>query len=295
MATEVMTKTKSGRGGVTSYMSAAMIRKKIIMMILGLVIGLMFLFPLYWLAINSFKTDLEVFSGLTFYPHKFTVDPWLEQLTSRDFLASLRNSFLIASISMSISFVLGVSAAYGLARFAIRGKAGVLLIFLVTQMMPSSLLLTPLFLTFSKAGLLNSFGAPAMAIASGSVPFIVITLRPYFARLPKSLDDAARIDGCSVFGSFVRIMLPVIRTGLITIVVISFLHGWNDLIYSMTFNVNDSMRPLTANIYKYMDKYGTKWNFIMAYGMILVIPVTLMFTFLQKYIVGGLAAGSVKE
>jgi multiple sugar transport system permease protein len=90
-------------------------------------------------------------------------------------------------------------------------------------------------------------------------------------------------------------MLPVIRTGLITIVVISFLHGWNDLIYSMTFNVNDSMRPLTANIYKYMDKYGTKWNFIMAYGMILVIPVTLMFTFLQKYIVGGLAAGSVKE
>jgi multiple sugar transport system permease protein len=295
MATEVMTKTKSGRGGVTSYMSAAMIRKKIIMMVLGLVIGLMFLFPLYWLAINSFKTDLEVFSGLTFYPHKFTVTPWLEQLTSRDFLASLRNSFLIASISMSISFVLGVSAAYGLARFAIRGKAGVLLIFLVTQMMPSSLLLTPLFLTFSKAGLLNSFGAPAMAIASGSVPFIVITLRPYFARLPKSLDDAARIDGCSVFGSFVRIMLPVIRTGLITIVVISFLHGWNDLIYSMTFNVNDSMRPLTANIYKYMDKYGTKWNFIMAYGMILVIPVTLMFTFLQKYIVGGLAAGSVKE
>jgi len=90
-------------------------------------------------------------------------------------------------------------------------------------------------------------------------------------------------------------MLPIIRTGIITILVISFLHGWNDLIYSMTFNTNDAMRPLTANLSKYMNQFGIRWNYIMAYGMILVTPVTLAFIFLQKYIIGGLTQGAVKE
>ena len=90
-------------------------------------------------------------------------------------------------------------------------------------------------------------------------------------------------------------MIPAVKTGIITIVVISFLNGWNDLVYSMTFNVNAEMRPLTANIYKFQNAYGTKWNCIMAYGTILVIPVVLLFIFLQKYIVGGLVAGAVKD
>ena len=90
-------------------------------------------------------------------------------------------------------------------------------------------------------------------------------------------------------------MIPAIKTGIITVLVISFLNGWNDLAYSMTFNVKPEMRPLTANIYKFQSKYGTKWNCIMAYGAILVLPVILLFVFLQKYIVGGLTAGAVKE
>ena len=90
-------------------------------------------------------------------------------------------------------------------------------------------------------------------------------------------------------------MLPIARVGIVTCLVFCFLHGWNDLVYSMTFNVKADMRPLTANIYKFMDKYGTKWNQIMAYGMILVVPVLIIFVCLQKYIVGGLTSGAVKE
>ena len=90
-------------------------------------------------------------------------------------------------------------------------------------------------------------------------------------------------------------MIPAVKTGIITIVVISFLNGWNDLIFSQTFNVQPEMRPLTANISKFQNAYGTKWNAIMAYGSILVLPVVLMFVFLQKYIVGGLTAGAVKD
>lgn len=162
-------------------------------------------------------------------------------------------------------------------------------------MLPASLMLTPMYLIFSKMHLLNTYFGPALAISSGSIPFIVVTLRPYFKSIPSALDDAARIDGCNVLQSFLMIMLPVIKTGIITVLVISFLNGWNDLAYSMTFNVQANMRPLTANIYKFQNKYGTKWNCIMAYGTILVLPVITIFIFLQKYIVGGLTAGSVKE
>jgi len=244
----------------------------------------------------SFKTDMESFGKLvTYYPHQFTFDPWLQNLQDKDFLASLKNSACIAVCAMCISLVFGVPAAYGMGRYKVPGQKGFLLTFLVTQMLPASLMLTPMYLIFNKIGLLGTYIGPALAIASGTVPFIIVTLRPYFKSIPASLDDAARIDGCGVYKSFFKIMLPAIKTGVITVVVISFLNGWNDLAYSMTFNVKPEMRPLTANIYKFQSKYGTKWNCIMAYGAILVLPVVIIFVFLQKYIVGGLTAGAVKE
>ncbi len=270
--------------------------KRLGMNLIAVLIAATFLFPLYWILISSLKTDVEIFDkNISFWPRVVTVNPWVTQLGDKEFLASLFNSFAIAICNMALSTLFGLSAAYGLARFNLPFKRTVMLLFLVTQMMPNSLLLTPLYLTFTKMGLLNSYPAPVMAIATGSIPFIVVTLRPFFLSLPKSLDEAARIDGCNALTSFLRIMVPIARVGIVTCLVFCFLHGWNDLVYSMTFNVKANMRPLTANIYKYMDKYGTKWNQIMAYGMILVIPVVLIFVGLQKYIVGGLTAGAIKE
>lgn len=270
--------------------------KHLLMNLLAIFIAFIFLFPIYWLLISSLKTDVEIFDkNISYWPREMTVMPWVTQLTDTDFGFSIRNSFVIALANMALATVLGTAAAYSLARFRFPFKRAIMLTFLVTQMMPGSLLLTPLYLMFTKAKLLNTYIAPVLAIATGSIPFIVVTLRPYFLSLPKSLDEAARIDGCNAFTSFLRIMLPIARTGLITCMVFGFLHGWNDLVYSMTFNIKTNMRPLTANIYKFMDKYGTRWNQIMAYGMILVIPVLLIFIFLQKYIIGGLTTGAVKE
>jgi len=264
--------------------------------VVAILIAIVFLFPIYWLVVTSLKTDVEIMGKtLTYFPKLISFNAWKEQFQDKAFLISLRNSVIIASLAMTISLTVGIPASYAMGRFNIPGKKLILLTFLITQMMPSSLLLTPLYLIFAKTYLLNSFLAPAMAVASGSIPFIIITLRPYFMNLSKTLDDAARIDGCNAFTSFLFIMLPTVKTGVITVLTISFLQGWNDLVYSMTFNTNAYMRPLTANIYKFMDKYGMRWNCIMAYGLVLVIPVVLAFIFLQKYIVGGMTAGAVKE
>ncbi|MBQ9065177.1 MAG: carbohydrate ABC transporter permease [Blautia sp.] len=278
------------------YRSPREKRRNIILCIIALLLAIAFLFPLYWILCMSFKSDSESFGKIvTYYPHNFTVQPWIENFSDKDFLASLKNSTCIALMSMCISMVLGVTAAYGMGRYKVPGSKGFMLSFLVTQMLPASLMLTPMYLIFSKLHLLGTYIGPALAIASGSVPFIVVTLRPYFKNVPTALDDAARIDGCNVLQSFIRIMIPAIKTGIITVLVISFLNGWNDLAYSMTFNVKPEMRPLTANIYRFQNKYGTKWNCIMAYGAILVLPVILLFVFLQKYIVSGMTAGAVKE
>ena len=264
--------------------------------VVAILIAFVFLFPIYWLVVTSLKTDVEIMGKtLTYFPSLISFDAWKLQFQDKAFLISLRNSVIIASLAMTISLTIGIPASYAMGRFNIPGKKLILLTFLITQMMPSSLLLTPLYLIFAKTNLLNTFFAPAMAVASGSIPFIIITLRPYFMNLSKTLDDAARIDGCNAFTSFLFIMLPTVKTGVITVLTISFLQGWNDLVYSMTFNTSTYMRPLTANIYKFMDKYGMRWNCIMAYGLVLVIPVVLAFIFLQKYIVGGMTAGSVKE
>ena len=244
-------------------------RKNLVNCILAVIIAILFLFPIYWLVAMSFKSDAESFGKIvTYYPHSFTLDPWIQNFTDAEFLKSLKNSMIIALLSMVLSMTFGVPAAYGMGRYRVPGSKGFLLTFLVTQMLPASLMLTPMYLIFNKLHLLGTYLGPALAISSGSVPFIVVTLRPYFKSVPTALDDAARI---------------------------SFLNGWNDLAYSMTFNVKPEMRPLTANIYKFQSKWGTKWNCIMAYGTILVLPVILLFVFLQKYIVGGLAAGAVKE
>ena len=271
-------------------------KKEFINSAIAVIIAIIFLFPIYWLVQISFKSDSETFGKvLTYFPHEFTIDPWLVNLEDATFLLSLRNSFINAACTMLITLLLGVPAAYGMGRYKVRGSNVFLLTFLVSQMLPGSLTLTPIYLIFNKIGLLGSHIAAPVAIAATSIPFAIVTLRPYFKSVPIALDEAARLDGCNSLRAFISVMIPAVKTGIITIIVISFLNGWNDLIFSMTFNVGAEMRPLTANIYKFQNAYGTKWNCIMAYGTILVIPVILLFIFMQKYIIGGLTAGAVKD
>ncbi|WP_341876705.1 carbohydrate ABC transporter permease [Defluviitalea saccharophila] len=270
--------------------------RSIIYSIIGILIGAVFLFPLYWIVVSSLKTDVEIFAiPQTFFPTKLEWSNYTEQLFGKNnaFRAYI-NSTIIALSAMTTSMILGIPAAYGLARYKIPGKKAIITTFLVTQMLPSSLVLTPLFLTFSKLKLLNTYFAPIFSVATISIPFIVIILRPIFKTYPIEIEDAAKIDGCNRFSAFFRIVLPMSKPGIITVASFSFIHGWNDLVYSMTFNNKEIYRPMTATIYNLITEFGTQWNKVMAYGVLLVLPVVCMFVFLQKYIISGLTNGSVK-
>ena len=156
-------------------------RKNVINCVIAVLVAVIFLFPIYWILAMSFKSDAESFGKIvTYYPHNFTIDPWVKNFTDADFLSSLKNSIMIALISMVFSMVFGVPAAYGMGRYKVPGGKGFLLTFLVTQMLPASLMLTPMYLIFNKLHLLGTYIGPALAISSGTIPFIVVTLRPYF-------------------------------------------------------------------------------------------------------------------
>ena len=268
----------------------------IIMNIVSVMLAVIMLFPILWIMLNSFKPETEIFAKpITLLPKVWTGVAYSQYLVENNIIRAYMNTFIVASASLVVGMIFGVCSAYGLARFKMRTSRLVLILFLVTQMLPSSLMLTPLYLNFSKIRLLNTYWAPILAIATISIPFVVVITRPFFLNLPTGIDDAARIDGCNAFTAFIRVMLPIAKSGIVTAAALAFIFGWNDLMYNMTFNTKVELRPLTSIIYNLMPKEGIKWAGVMALATASVVPIIILFLVLQNYIISGLAAGAVKE
>ncbi|WP_181346859.1 carbohydrate ABC transporter permease [Thalassobacillus sp. CUG 92003] len=269
-------------------------RKNWILSMTGMVIVALFLFPVYWMIITAFKTQNEVFrTPPTFFPENFRLDSFLTVISGgvgQYFL----NSVIIAGCATIIVLLLSVPSAYGLARFKIRGVALMMLVFLVTQMLPATVVLTPLFVVFNNAGLLNTYVAPILATATLGVPFSVLLLRTFFKGIPKELEEAASIDGCGKVRTFLQVILPISLPSVLVCGAISFFFAWGDLIFSITFNRNQDLWPLTAGIFNAVGRYGIEWNNLMAFATISVLPVIIIFVLLQKHLVEGLVSGSVK-
>lgn len=271
-------------------------RSKLVSFLVGGLVFLVFIFPLYWMVVTALKTQVEIFSIPTpLWPENLTLDAFAKQLSSSgDTLRGFKNSLIISCGATVIATVLAIPAAYGLARFRFGARRGLVLFFLITQMLPSTLVLTSLYIMFSKMHLLNTYWAPILADATLGIPFSIIILRTYFVSIPKELDEAAKIDGCGHVSAFTKIMLPIAKPGIVVAAVFSFVYAWGDLIYGITFITNPNMRPITSSIYNYVQQYQTLWNSTMAFGIIAITPVVLIFIFMQKYIVSGLTNGAVK-
>ncbi len=272
-------------------------KKNIIYCIIAVIILLLLLFPLFWTFITSLKTEKEIFlNPPTWYPHELNTKSYAAQVETGDFnmFKSFFNSFVISMGAMLISVVLAVPASYAIARYRFFGRKALLLGFLVTQMLPVSVLLTPMFIMFRNMNMYNTQGAAILADATIGIPFSVLILKNYFASIPAALEEAAYIDGCTRFSAFMRILVPVAKPGVIVCAVFSFLYAWGDLAYGMTFILDQEKRPITAGIFNFMGQYGTKWSYLTAFAIVAIIPVTLIFIFMQKFIISGMTNGAVK-
>lgn len=264
---------------------------------LGLFCTALMIFPLYWVIVSSLKNTVELFrTPPTLFPLHIDWTPYITNFVqNQDMAHYMGNSLQIALGTMILSLVLATPIAYGLARLPIRGKNVFLLTLLVVQMFPSIMLALPLFVMFSRVGLINSLVAVVLAVTTRTLPFAALILRPFFLSLPRELEDAALIDGCSLWGAFYRIILPLMRPGLLTVAALTFLMGWSDFLFPLTLISDDTKRPLTLGLYKFISEYGSHWNDLMAVATVTALPIILVFMFAQKYITSGLTAGAVKE
>jgi multiple sugar transport system permease protein len=279
------------------YLSSFEKRKAFWLNVSAIILCILFLFPIYWLVVTSLKTEGDIFkTPPTLFPLKISFHTYASQLFGKQYnmFEAFRNSSIIAVGTLVLSTLLSIPASYGLARFKIPGMKLFILLFLVTQMLPSSLILTPLFIMFKNLGMKNTYFAPILADSTIAIPFSVMILRTYFISLPKELEDSAKIDGCNTLTTFLRIMIPIAMPGVVVAMVFSFLFGWGDLIYALTFLSDVHKQPFTAGIYNFLGYQGISWNNIMAFGTISIIPVVLIFIFIQKYIVSGLTGGAIK-
>jgi arabinogalactan oligomer/maltooligosaccharide transport system permease protein len=210
------------------------------------------------------------------------------------FLRYAWNSALVALATTVVGLALSCTAAYALSRFRFKGRQAGLTTFLVVQMFPATLLIMPLYVILDRLGLLNSLIGLVLVYATTAIPFCVWTLKGYFDSLPRELEEAARIDGASPFGVFWKVILPLARPGLAVTALFAFMTAWNEFILASTFLTDESSYTLPVLIQASVGKYSADWGLFAAGAILTSLPVMALFYFLQRYLVGGLTAGSVK-
>ncbi|KJZ18487.1 carbohydrate ABC transporter permease [Loktanella sp. S4079] len=206
------------------------------------------------------------------------------------------NSLLISSVATMIVLVLVVPAAYAFARFKFKGMALVLGAFLAVSMFSGAVLLIPLFRLLRTLGLLNTYFAMIVPGAAFLIPSAIWLLRTYMMRIPAELNEAAYMDGASQFYTFRRVILPIARPGIIVVAIMTFIGAYaQQFIFALTFNSKTEYMPLPVGLYAYFGKQEVIWNELMAASFVGIAPALVIIFFLQRYLVGGLTAGAIKQ
>ena len=265
-------------------------------LITALIIGLM-IAPFFIMVSTSFKSFEEV----TKWPPN-----WIpEVLKWNNFSEVWRdegnikrafiNSLIVSLSTMGLCTVLGTFSAYGVSRFKFKGKKAFLFLVIMSQMFSPVILIGPMYKIIVELGLLNTYLALIIANTAFALPMTVWLLYGYLEGISRNLEEAAMIDGCTRLQAVTKILMPLLAPGIITSGLFAFITAWNDLLFAQTFVTRPEMRTVSVAITSYKSLFQTYWHKMMAASLISVIPVLILFVFIQKYLVKGLAAGGIKE
>jgi arabinogalactan oligomer / maltooligosaccharide transport system permease protein len=267
-------------------------------------------FPVFWVVSTSFKTKQEVeSSNISLFPRTFTFENYdhilngmvqrVEQRGQEPYDVNLfwnwaRNSIVIALTTTLIGVLLAASCAYALSRFKFTGRRAVMIAFLLTQMFPGAILIVPLYNMLNDWGLLNTWGGLVLAYCTVSLPFSVWMLKGFFDAIPYDLEEAAIVDGCTPFGAYWRIALPLTLPGIAVVGFFNFMTSWNEFMMALTFMTGEANKTLPVGLRNFVFQFNTDWHFMAAGSVLVTIPVMIGFFYAQRYLVSGLTAGGVK-
>ena len=258
-----------------------------------LVVTAILLSPFYWVLMGSFSTPAELFgTHLTLWPKRLAVENWSNALSR--LWPHVNNSLIVSTTVSLCTLVLTVPAAYALVWLRPRGGKLLFNFLLVTQMLPAIVFVVPLFVVFSQANLVNNLFGLALGDMTFTVPFALIMLCAYVKDLPYELVEAALVDGATQFRSFLAIVLPLTLPGIITVGIFSFLIPWADLIYALTLVTDETLQPLTLQLYKSLGQYGIQWSFLLPGSVLTSIPAVLFVIVASRFILAGVTRGAIK-
>jgi multiple sugar transport system permease protein len=277
-------------------------RTNIFKISLGAILTIIYIFPLYWMFSTSIKSPEEILHvPPIMVPEHPQIESYRQVLglsTDRQPLTInainlIMNSMIISTYTTVLTLLLAVPGAYALARFRIRGRSILLVCLLVAQMLPSVLLVIPLFVLFRPLGLTNQYSGVILADAALALPMAIIILRASFLQIPVDVEEAALIDGGSRVQVLLYIILPLIRAGLVAVGVFAFLTAWGEFVFALSFLQTPELHPVSIGVYQFIGMYTTQWDSMMAFSSLIALPALVAFLFLQKYFIRGMTAGAV--
>ncbi len=254
------------------------------------------LVPILWMLSTAIKTEAETFAQpLRWFPENPSLSAFKRILVEYPFGTQLKNSFINATLSTVITLVCATLAGYGITRFTFKGKGAFMSFLLISQMFPAVMLLVPFYTILRRFDMIDSYAGIVFVYISMALSFSAWMMTSFFNDIPRSLDEAATIDGCNRFQVFYRVIMPLTVPGMTSVAIYAFIMGWNDFLFASTLITHDNMKTLTVGIAEFSGQYKVLWNDLMAASIVASIPLIILFVFLQKYFISGMTAGAVKQ
>ncbi len=284
--------------GVTHHAAAVGLQplsSRVLVWVAAAVVVLNGFFPALWILLTSLKSETELVNKpITYWPRNPVLDNYVLAFADQPLLRYLGNSFAVAVLSTVVSLLVAALAAYAIARLNLRRRQLILTCIVASSMFPLVTLLVPIFETMRALGLLNTYTALVLPYTVLNLPVCTLVLVSFFQSIPKDLENAAMIDGCTRLGALWRVVVPLAAPGVFTAGILAFVNAWDEFLLALSLNSSASMRTVPVGITLYQGEFTFPWPIISAALIVAIVPIAVLIAVFQERVVGGLTQGGLK-
>jgi raffinose/stachyose/melibiose transport system permease protein len=251
-------------------------------------------YPIVWMVLQSLKSTFEMYSNVWGLPQNPLWDNYVQAWQVGKIGEYTLNSVIVSVGTVGVVLIAASLAAYAFSKFRFRGNRPLFYLFVLTLIVPQQVTIIPLYAVVTRLHLVDTYLALILPYAAGGLPFSIFLLRAFFDSVPREIEEAARVDGCSNFAAFSRIVLPISGPGLATITILQFLGAWNEFLLALIFIHNQALRTIPLGLQTFFFEYSVEWGHLFAALAMATIPVIVVYVLMQRQFIQGLTAGAVK-
>ena len=250
-------------------------------------------YPVVWMLLQSFKSKFELYSNVWGLPQQLFVDNYVQAWRIAHMGTYIFNSLIVSISTVAVVLVVASLAGYAFAKLRFRGREVLFYMFVFTLIVPVQVTIIPLYAVVSGLGLSNTYFALILPYAAAGLPLSIFLLRAFFQSVPREIEEAARIDGCTEFAAFTRVVLPISGAGLATVTILQFLGAWNEFVLALIFIRNPALRTIPLGLQAFFFEYSVEWGYLFAALAMATVPVIVVYVLMQRQFIKGITAGAI--